>query len=250
MALSELQQLVHYQTCLNLAMSQSRIIVALDYPDAASALAFADLVTADACRLKIGKELFTAEGPDLVRKLVDRGFDIFLDLKFHDIPNTVNKAVAAASRLGVWMVNVHAMGGQEMMQAAREATESVARQSPFLIAVSILTSSGEQQLKQIGMTGSVEENVIRLTKLALESGVDGMVCSAREASVLRRQFGAQPLLVTPGIRPAGASSDDQQRIMTPQQAIEAGSSYLVIGRPITQHQTPLQELQRINQSLQ
>ena len=250
MALPQLQQLVHYQTGLNQIMSQSRIIVALDYPDADSALAFADQVTPAACRLKIGKELFTAEGPNLVRKLVDRGFDIFLDLKFHDIPNTVNKAIAAASRLGVWMVNVHAMGGEEMMLEAREAIDATAERKPLLIAVSILTSSGESQLKQIGMSGSVEENVIRLTGLALKSGVDGMVCSAREAQALRQQFGQQPLLVTPGIRPSGASSDDQKRIMTPQQAIEAGSSYLVIGRPITQHQSPLQELQRINQSLQ
>ncbi len=231
-------------------MSDSKIIVALDYPDASGALAFARQVTPEACRLKIGKELFTAEGPDLVRKLVDDGFELFLDLKFHDIPNTVNKAIAAACRLGVWMVNVHALGGQQMMLAARQAIEDSDSSKPLLIAVSILTSAGAEQLAQIGLSGSVEDNVQRLSGLALDSGVDGMVCSAQEAASLRRHFGDQPVLVTPGIRPAGASSDDQQRIMTPTQAIAAGASYLVIGRPITQHVNPLQALQDINQSLQ
>ncbi len=231
-------------------MSDPKIIVALDFADAALALEFTDRVTPNDCKLKIGNELFTTAGPDLVRQLVARGFDIFLDLKFHDIPNTVNKAVAAACRLGVWMVNVHAMGGQQMMQAARTAIDASTTHKPWLIAVSVLTSSGPQQLLQTGLGDNVAENVSRLTQLALDSGVDGMVCSALEVENLRRQFGNDPLFVTPGIRPSGASVDDQQRIMTPEQAIAAGSSFLVIGRPITQHANPLQALQRIRHSLE
>lgn len=231
-------------------MNESKIIVALDYADAHSALSFCQQISPQDCRIKIGKELFTAEGPQLVQKLVERGFDVFLDLKFHDIPNTVNKAIAAACRLGVWMVNVHALGGQEMIQAARAAIDASNGRQPLLIAVSILTSSGPKQLQQIGLAGSVQDNVMRLTQLALHSGVDGMVCSALEVAALRQKFGAQPLLVTPGIRPVGSSSDDQQRIMTPPQAVQAGASYLVIGRPITQHENPRAALAEINLSLQ
>jgi len=230
-------------------MSDSKVIVALDFPDAASALQFTDRLSPAMCKLKIGNELFTIAGPELVRQLVDQGFDIFLDLKFHDIPNTVNRAVASACRLGVWMVNVHALGGQPMMQAARSAIDDSTTHKPWLIAVSILTSAGPQQLQQIGLSGSVEDNVSGLTRLALESGVDGMVCSAQEVAVLRHQFGAQPLLVTPGIRPAGAALNDQQRVMTPAQAMAVGSSYLVIGRPITRHADPLQALQQINATI-
>ncbi len=226
----------------------SKIIVALDFESSEKAISFAESVSPGSCRLKIGKELFTHAGPDLVRRIVDMGFDVFLDLKFHDIPNTVNKAVTAACNLGVWMLNVHAMGGRTMMQAAKQAVESN-RNKPKLIAVSILTSTNQQGLNELGIKKSVQQVVTDLTRMALESGLDGMVCSAQEVSYLREQFGESPLLVTPGIRPAGADANDQQRIMTPEQAILCGSSYLVIGRPITQHQNPLQELNRLNDSL-
>ncbi len=228
--------------------NKSKIIVALDFDHADKAINFAASVSPSSCRLKIGKELFTHCGPDTVRQLIDMGFDVFLDLKFHDIPNTVHKAVKAACDLGVWMVNVHAMGGRSMMQAAREAVESSAQQSK-LIAVSVLTSTNQQGLEELGIHKSVQQMVTDLTALSLECGLDGMVCSAQEVILLREQFGDSPLLVTPGIRPAGADSNDQQRIMTPEQAIQAGSSYLVIGRPITQHENPLEELKRINNSL-
>ena len=230
--------------------SDPKIIVALDFPAADQALAFADTVDPSLCRLKIGKELFTSAGPELVRTLVDRGFDVFLDLKFHDIPNTVNKAITAACQLGIWMVNVHALGGREMMLAAREAVEAGSGNNrTLLIAVSVLTSMNQTGLSEIGISKTVEQTVTDLTELALDCGLDGMVCSAREVSRLREQFGDQPVLVTPGIRPAGTDQQDQQRVMTPQQAVAAGSSYLVIGRPITQHPTPADQLLAINQSL-
>ena len=231
-------------------MSSSKIIVALDYPNAALAQQFVDSISPDLCRLKVGKELFTSAGPQLVRGMVDRGFDVFLDLKFHDIPNTVNKAVSAACELGVWMVNVHALGGRSMLQAARAAVDARdPANRPLLIAVSVLTSMDEAALNEIGVARSVEDSVLELTRLALDCGLDGMVCSALEVAALRQQFGASPVLVTPGIRPAGSASDDQQRIMTPQQALAAGSNYLVIGRPVTQHADPAGELERINLSL-
>ncbi|MDJ0832391.1 MAG: orotidine-5'-phosphate decarboxylase [Gammaproteobacteria bacterium] len=227
-----------------------KIIVALDFPAAKQAMAFVDTVDPSLCRLKIGKELFTTAGPDLVRLLVERGFDVFLDLKFHDIPNTVNKAISAACQLGVWMVNVHALGGREMMLAAREGlAASPGPNQPLLIAVSILTSIDQATLADLGITKSLEQTVTDLTELALDSGLDGMVCSAREVAMLRARFGDQPVLVTPGIRPAGADTQDQQRVMTPRQAVDAGSSYLVIGRPITQHPDPAEQLIAINQSL-
>ena len=183
------------------------------------------------------------EGP------IDRGFDIFLDLKFHDIPNTVKKAVYAASKLGIWMLNVHASGGSNMLRAAREGVDMAGVNRPFLIAVSVLTSMSDSSLKETGVNCSVVEQVNRLTHLAVSAGLDGMVCSAQEAAALRRNFGEIPLLVTPGIRPEGAQEDDQQRIMTPRKAIDAGASYLVIGRPITQHPEPSSVLDDINQSL-
>jgi len=231
-------------------MNPSKIIVALDYPDAARAMTFVASVTPELCRLKVGKELFTAAGPQLVRELVARGFDVFLDLKFHDIPTTVNKAVGAACELGVWMVNVHALGGRKMLQAAREAVDArTSGQRPLLIAVSVLTSMDQPSLSEIGIARSIRDTVLNLTRLSLDCGLDGMVCSALEVSLLREHFGDKPFLVTPGIRPGGAASDDQHRIMTPQQAIAAGSSFLVIGRPVTQHADPYAELVRINESL-
>lgn len=231
-------------------MSQSdpKVIVALDFPQPEQAIALVDRLSPNLCRLKVGKELFTLTGPDLVRMLVDKGFDVFLDLKFHDIPNTVKQAVNAACNLGVWMVNVHAMGGADMMTAAKEAVEASSHQ-PKLIAVSVLTSMKQTDLEVLGISRPISELVSDLTGLALKCQLDGMVCSAQEANSIREEFGQAPLLVTPGIRPVDADSQDQHRIMTPEKALKAGSSYLVIGRPITQHQDPLQALHAINQSI-
>jgi orotidine-5'-phosphate decarboxylase len=229
----------------------SRIIVALDFSTSGQALAFVDQVTPAVCRLKVGKQLFTSEGPAFVKLLVQRGFDVFLDLKFHDIPNTVFKAVAAGCELGVWMLNVHALGGREMMSSARKAVDSIhTTNPPKIIAVSILTSTSQDALHELGINKSVQQAVSDLTRMSLESGLDGMVCSAQEALELRAQFGEKPLLVTPGIRPAGSDTNDQHRIMTPEQAIAAGANYLVMGRPITQHAQPFDELTRINRSLE
>lgn len=230
-------------------MIDPKVIVALDTAEAGQALEFAAKTSPDLCKLKVGKELFTSAGPQLVEKLSDQGFDVFLDLKFHDIPNTVKKAVYAASKLGIWMVNVHASGGPAMLAAAREAVDMAGNRQPFLIAVSVLTSMSDQDMHQLGINCSVAEQVERLAGLSLDAGLDGLVCSALEVSQLRQKFGAAPLLVTPGIRPAGTSSDDQQRVMTPKQAMTAGSSYLVIGRPITQHPEPAEALAEINLTL-
>jgi len=229
-------------------MNDPKIIVALDFPDSKQALEFSRKTSPDQCRLKIGKELFTSCGPMLVEELVNSGYDIFLDLKFHDIPNTVQKAASAAARLGVWMLNVHALGGSAMMQAAREGVEIVA-QRPFLIAVTVLTSLSSQDLKDIGIDRSVPDLVDRLARNALANGLDGVVCSAEEAPALRSSIGDSALLVTPGIRPEWASTDDQQRIVTPQQALADGASYLVIGRPITRHQDPAAALALIIESI-
>jgi len=228
-----------------------KVLVALDFADSDTALDFVKSLDAKSCRLKVGKELFAVAGPEFVKALVSQGFDVFLDLKYHDIPNTVAKAVQAAARMGVWMVNVHALGGRKMMEAAQQALEEVesVETKPLLIAVTVLTSMEQQDLEEIGLTGTPEDNVLRLAELAKSSGLDGVVCSAQEASVLRQAIGNDFCLVTPGIRPAGSAVNDQKRIMTPLQAIEAGSSYLVVGRPITQSSEPLAVLNQINESL-
>lgn len=226
-----------------------RVIVALDYPDARPALDLAARLEPDDCRLKVGKELFTAAGPQLVRELAGRGFGVFLDLKFHDIPNTTAAACRAAAELGVWMVNVHASGGREMMEAAREALDESAHK-PLLIGVTVLTSMDEAGLREIGIDRSPREQVLHLAGLVQQSGLDGVVCSAQEAADLRASFGAGFTLVTPGIRPAGTDAGDQSRIMTPAGAIRAGSDYLVIGRPITQAADPLAALNQINQEIE
>jgi orotidine-5'-phosphate decarboxylase len=226
-------------------MNDPKIIVALDYPQASPALELVQRLEPSLCRLKVGKELFTVAGPQLIEKLQTRGFDVFLDLKFHDIPNTTAQACKAAASLGVWMVNVHALGGRRMMETAREALEHVANR-PKLIAVTVLTSMAQEDLHGIGITATPAELVLRLAELAKASGLDGVVCSAQEATVLRQQCGKDFCLVTPGIRPANASANDQSRIMTPQAALEAGSSYLVIGRPITQATNPLNALKEIS----
>jgi orotidine-5'-phosphate decarboxylase len=220
----------------------------LDFADAQSALNFVKPLRPEICRLKVGKELFAVAGPELVSSLIASGFDVFLDLKYHDIPNTVAKAVQAAARLGVWMVNVHALGGRKMMQAARVALDEFEKR-PLLIAVTVLTSMEQSDLAEIGLQGSPQDNVLRLAKLAQSSGLDGVVCSAQEAQLLRRSLGPGFCLVTPGIRPEGSAVNDQKRIMTPKQAMDCGASYLVIGRPITQTQSPVQVLMDINASL-
>ncbi len=225
-----------------------RVIVALDYPDAKGALALAGRLDPKSCRLKVGKELYTAAGPALVSRLVQSGFGVFLDLKYHDIPNTVAGACAAAAGLGVWMINVHALGGRAMMSAAREALAGTAR-PPKLIAVTVLTSMGAGELTEVGIAGSPRDAVSRLARLAQACGLDGVVCSPQEAAMLRQECGKAFALVTPGIRPAEAGKDDQQRIATPRQAIADGADYLVIGRPITRAPDPLAALHAINAAI-
>jgi orotidine-5'-phosphate decarboxylase len=229
--------------------STSPVIVALDFSDEARVLEFVDQLPAGSCRLKIGKELFTHAGPDLVRSLVARGFDVFLDLKFHDIPNTVARACAAAAELGVWMLNIHASGGRKMMQAARQALEESGNDRPLLIAVTVLTSMGQEDLFEVGVQDSPAKQVLRLAGLTQECGLDGVVCSAQEAGELKSQMGDDFILVTPGIRPAGSDIGDQKRVMTPLQAMQCGSHYLVIGRPVTQAKDPLAVLSEINRQL-
>ena len=226
----------------------SRIIVALDFPDAKSALGLVDKLEPSLCKLKVGKELFTCAGPALVEKLVGKGFDVFLDLKFHDIPNTVASACKAAANLGVWMLNVHALGGSAMMKAARNAIDDSATK-PILIAVTVLTSMDDDALKEVGINQTAQQEVINLASLAKASGMDGIVCSAQEASVLRQSLGDDFTLVTPGIRPANTEAADQKRVMTPGLAIRNGASYLVIGRPITQASSPLTAINTILEEL-
>jgi len=226
-----------------------KIIVALDFDTLDAALTLAKQLNPAQCRLKVGKELFTYCGPRIVEALHELGFEVFLDLKFHDIPNTVAKAVKAAAELGVWMVNVHASGGLEMMKAARAVLESYGENRPLLIAVTVLTSMSSEELSQIGYQNSAEQQVQRLAGLTQQAGLDGVVCSSQEASALKARFGKEFLLITPGIRPANAEAGDQKRIMTPAKALEAGSDYLVIGRPITQALSPLNALATIAEEI-
>lgn len=223
----------------------SPIIVAVDFADLKSAWNFIDQVDPNDCRLKIGKELFTHAGPDFVKQIKQKGFDIFLDLKFHDIPNTVANAVAAAADLGVWMTNVHASGGSRMMQAAKDALYAYGKDAPLLIAVTVLTSMESTDLQEIGINASPLEQATRLAVLTKNCGLDGVVCSAKEVQSFRTRLGSDFKLVTPGIRPVGTDPDDQRRIMTPQRALAAGSDYLVIGRPITQAEDPNQALKSV-----
>ena len=231
------------------SVDSKKVLIALDYDDQGKALAFVKQLSPSTCRLKVGKEMFTLFGPDFVKQLVDLGFDVFLDLKFHDIPNTVAKAVTAAAKLGVWMVNVHASGGVAMMEKAKAALTPFGDKAPLLIAVTVLTSMDEIQLKQLGIDKSPQEQVLYLAKLAQQAGLDGVVCSAQEAQLLKSQLGSEFTLVTPGIRPAGSAAGDQKRIMTPERAVASGSDYLVIGRPITQAADPVAVLTEINESL-
>ncbi|WP_318480063.1 orotidine-5'-phosphate decarboxylase [Photobacterium leiognathi] len=226
-----------------------KVIVALDYDNQNEALAFVDRIEPGSCRLKVGKEMFTYFGPDFVRQLHDRGHSVFLDLKFHDIPNTCSKAVKAAADLGVWMVNVHASGGERMMTASREILEPYGKDRPLLIGVTVLTSMEASDLAGIGINQEPQQQVLNLASLAKNSGLDGVVCSAQEASILKGNLGKNFKLVTPGIRPVGSEAGDQRRVMTPVEAIAAGSDYLVIGRPITQAAAPALVLAEINKSL-
>lgn len=225
-------------------MNDPKILVALDFPQQQPAIELVAQLDPAMCRLKVGKEMFTRSGPAFVESLQKRGFDVFLDLKYHDIPNTVAAACTAAADLGVWMVNVHALGGRRMMLAAAEALAKTAR-PPLLIAVTVLTSMSEQDLTELGINRSPAELALDLAALAKNAGLDGIVCSAQEASSMRQQLGPEFLLVTPGIRLADAAADDQRRIMTPQAAMQSGASYLVVGRPITQAANPLAVLHRI-----
>jgi orotidine-5'-phosphate decarboxylase len=230
-------------------MYDAKIVIALDFDNLATAFSFVDRLDPKLCKLKVGKEMFTYFGPDFVKQLVARGFKVFLDLKFHDIPNTVAKACIAAADMGVWMVNVHASGGAVMMEQSKRALESFGQDSPLLIAVTVLTSMDQAQLTGIGILRNPEQHVLHLAKLSHQSGLDGVVCSAQEASLLKAQISQDFVLVTPGIRPQGSDKGDQIRVMTPKAAMQAGSDYLVIGRPITQSSDPLATLIDINSSI-
>jgi len=229
-------------------MVEPKVVIALDFDNADDALALVSQLSPAECRLKVGKELFTLCGPELVRKLVAKDFDVFLDLKFHDIPNTVAKAVTSAAKLGVWMVNVHASGGRPMMEAAVAAIKACDHQ-PLLTAVTVLTSTSEADLFELKQEGDLRDRVLHYASLAKDCGLDGVVCSAQESQMLKSALGEDFKLITPGIRPIGADAGDQHRIVTPPQAIANGSDYLVIGRPITQADDPVASLSAINDSL-
>ncbi|MGD8235040.1 MAG: orotidine-5'-phosphate decarboxylase [Chromatiales bacterium] len=227
---------------------KSPIIVALDYPELDMATGMLDRLDPDMTRVKVGKEMFTRFGPAMAEACMQRGFEVFLDLKFHDIPNTVAGACRSAADLGVWMMNVHASGGRRMMEAAAEAIRA-SGSSAKLIAVTILTSLSQEEIAEIGYAGTPEDNVSRLARLAKESGLDGIVCSPREAARIRGELGPDFELVTPGVRPAGSDTGDQRRVMTPRDALDAGATYLVIGRPITGAPDPQKALEEILASI-
>ncbi|MEL0623541.1 orotidine-5'-phosphate decarboxylase [Marinomonas arenicola] len=228
---------------------QSPIVVALDYPTMAQSVEMAKRLDPSQCRVKVGKELFTTAGPAILEALHKLNFDVFLDLKFHDIPNTVANAVSVAADAGVWMVNVHASGGRRMMEASANALAQRADNKTLLIAVTVLTSMDQSDLAEVGIDLTPEQHVKRLATLAQSSGMDGVVCSAQESSMLSSELGKDFVLVTPGIRPAGSAQGDQKRIMTPSEAMAAGSHYLVMGRPITQAADPVAVLTQVNKEL-
>jgi orotidine-5'-phosphate decarboxylase len=230
-----------------------RVIVALDFANPMHALALADRLDPHNCALKVGKEMFVVAGPEPVRWMIQRGFNVFLDLKFHDIPNTVAQACAAATRLGVWMLNVHAAGGRAMLTAARRTVDSVAAERgakpPLLIAVTVLTSLADGDLREQGLTDGTALQAVKLARMSADCGLDGVVCSAAEAPAMRAAFRPSFRLVTPGIRPAGSARDDQARIVTPEAALAGGADYLVVGRPITQAADPVAALAAINAAI-
>ena len=228
------------------AQQRTPVIVALDFANEAETLNFVRMLDPALCQIKIGKELFTATGRSLAETLIHQGFKLFLDLKYHDIPNTVAQACKVAAEMGVWMVDLHASGGRRMMEAAAEAVANTATK-PLLIGVTVLTSMEQAELAEVGVSAPIEEQVLRLAKLAQSSGLDGVVCSALEAAPLRRELGGEFVLVTPGIRlDVAGNNDDQRRIMTPEQALAAGSTYLVMGRPVTQAADPIAVLREVN----
>ena len=228
------------------AQQRTPVIVALDFANEAETLNFVRMLDPALCQIKIGKELFTATGRSLAETLIHQGFKLFLDLKYHDIPNTVAQACKVAAEMGVWMVDLHASGGRRMMEAAAEAVANTATK-PLLIGVTVLTSMEQAELAEVGVSAPIEEQVLRLAKLAQSSGLDGVVCSALEAAPLRRELGGEFVLVTPGIRlDVAGNNDDQRRIMTPAQALAAGSTYLVMGRPVTQAADPIAVLREVN----
>jgi orotidine-5'-phosphate decarboxylase len=226
-----------------------QLIVALDFNSKQDALQLVEQIDPQSCALKVGSELFTLLGTQFVKQLIQKQFKVFLDLKFHDIPNTVARACAAAADLGVWMMNVHAAGGMHMMQSARKAIDSYGINRPLLIAVTVLTSLSQSEVSGVGITIPIIEQVKKLAILAKESGLDGVVSSAQEVSMIKQQCGPHFITVTPGIRLADDTQDDQVRIMTPQQAIAEGSDYLVIGRPITQSSHPQKVITEILESI-
>ena len=227
-------------------MNKRQLVVAMDFDDVDAAIRLAQQLDPTVCRLKVGHQLYASAGPVAVRSLQDLGFEIFLDLKFHDIPNTVAGACKAAADLGVWMVNVHAAGGPVMMAAAARAVEETVT---LVTAVTILTSFDQAQFQQVGYQGQIADQVVSMALLAQQSGLDGVVCSAHEIGLLRSELDAGFCLVTPGIRPAGTAIGDQQRVMTPGQAVAAGSDFLVIGRPITQSPDPSSVVAAIHQEI-
>ncbi len=225
------------------------IIVALDFESETNASRFLEQIDPMQCRVKIGKELFTAAGPGFVKQVIAAGFDVFLDLKFHDIPNTVAKAVSVAADMGVWMLNVHASGGSSMMTQSRLALEKFGQDRPLLIAVTVLTSMGRSDLQELGLDCEPVDQVRRLAKLTADSGLDGVVCSAAETQTLREILGANFCLVTPGIRRGEDATGDQKRVTGPAEAIANGSNYLVVGRPITQASSPVDALLEFNSAV-
>ncbi len=230
-------------------MKTGRIIVALDFSEVSNALSLVKQLSPDSCALKVGKELFLCGGPRLVEDLANKGYRVFLDLKFHDIPNTVSKACINASRMGVWMLNVHALGGLEMLKAARDAIPKDRPDSPLLLAVTILTSMDDSDLEEIGIEKKIPYMVKKLSSFAKASGFDGVVCSAREAGQIAHDYGNSLIRVTPGIRLDGDSKDEQKRVMTPTEAVRNGASYLVMGRSITQSRNPMAIIDKINTDL-
>jgi orotidine-5'-phosphate decarboxylase len=236
-----------------MSIQDPKVIVALDFANPMHALALADKLDPRSCALKVGKEMFVVAGPEPVRWMIERGFNVFLDLKFHDIPNTVAQACAAATRLGVWMLNVHAAGGRAMLTAARESVNKTATERgaklPLLISVTVLTSLADSDLREQGLTDTAGAQAVKLARMTAECGLDGVVCSAMEAPAMRAALGPEFKLVTPGIRPAGSAKDDQSRIITPDAAIANGADYLVVGRPITQAADPVAALAAVNASI-
>jgi orotidine-5'-phosphate decarboxylase len=226
-------------------ISDPKTIVALDFPGSQQALQFVEKLDPSLCKLKVGFELFVAEGPGFVETLVARGYDVFLDLKFHDIPNTVASACRVASRLGVWMINVHAFGGQRMMEAAREAVQNESH-SVKLIAVTVLTSMDDADIQSLHVQASAREQALYLSQLAHQSGLDGVVCSAQEAEAMKQLNGQGFMTVTPGIRPKGSDQGDQKRIVTPEDAFSMGADYLVMGRPVTSAIDPVAVLKEVS----